>query len=211
MYDTNYGLSEATGPGCVHLGMENINKVGAIGVPGFNWEIAIIDEECKQVPRGKVGELIVRGPGIMKGYYKNPEATNKALRNGWLHTGDMARQDKEGFIYLVDRKKDLIISGGENIFPVEIEDFLRANDNVKDAAVIGLPDRRLGETPVAIIELKPGRQLDEKTVLEFCSDLPRYKRPRQIFFDKVPRNPTGKIEKTKLREKYYDTSEAKVI
>lgn len=211
MYDTNYGLSEATGPGCVHLGLENIHKVGAIGVPGFNWEALIVNEEGKPVPRGKVGELILRGPGVMKGYYKNPEATSSSIRNGWLHTGDMARQDKEGYIYLVDRKKDLVISGGENIFPVEIEDFLRAHDDIKDAAVIGLPDRRLGEIPVAVVETKPGRKLSQEMVKEFCSGLPRYKRPQQIFFDKVPRNPTGKIEKTKLREKYVDTAEAKVI
>lgn len=210
-YDTNYGLSEATGPGCIHLGMENIHKVGAIGVPGFNWEISIVDENNKPVPRGKVGELIIKGPGVMKAYYKNEEATRLALRDGWLHTGDMARQDKEGFVYLVDRKKDLIISGGENIFPVEIEDFLRANDSIKDAAVIGLPDRRLGEVPVAIVELKPGRQLDEESVQTFCNDLPRYKRPRLVFFDDVPRNPTGKIEKTKLRKKYIEFNEAQVI
>jgi len=202
MYDTNYGLSESTGPGCVHLGIENIHKVGAIGVRGFNWEAMIVDDEGKPVPKGKVGELIVRGPGIMKGYYKNPEATSSVLKNGWLYTGDMARQDEDGFIYLVDRKKDIVISGGENIFPVEIEDFLRGHGDIKDAAVIGMPDRRLGEVPVAIVENKPGRELTEEMVLEFCQALPKYKRPRKVFFDKVPRNPTGKIEKPKLREKF---------
>lgn len=202
LYDTNYGLSEATGPGCVHLGIENIHKVGAIGIPGSNWEVMIVDEEGRPVPQGEVGELIVRGPGVMKGYYKNPEATKKILKNGWLYTGDMARQDEDGFIYLVDRKKDIVISGGENIFPVEIEDFLRTHDDIKDAAVIGMPDRRLGEVPVAIVEIKPGREITEEMVLEFCEALPKYKRPRRVFFDKIPRNPTGKIEKPKLREKY---------
>ena len=211
MYDTNYGLSEATGPGCIHLGTENIHKVGAIGIPGFNWEIRIVNEEGQQVPRGKVGELLLRGPGVMKGYYKNEAASSKALKDGWLHTGDMARQDKEGFIYLVDRKKDLIISGGENIFPVEIEDYLRAHKSIKDTAVIGLPDRRLGEVPVAVVELKPGEHLDEESILSFCSDLPRYKRPQQVFFDKIPRNPTGKIEKTKLRQQYCETGQAQVV
>lgn len=206
LYDTNYGLSEASGPGCVHLGIENIHKVGAIGVPGYKWEAMIVDEEGKPVPQGKVGELIVKGPGVMKGYYKNPEATRKVLRDGWLYTGDMARQDEEGFIYLVDRKKDIVISGGENIFPVEIEDFLRTHDDIKDAAVIGMPDKRLGEVPVAIVEIKPGREVTEQAILDFCEALPRYKRPRRVFFDKVPRNPTGKIEKPKLREKYCSES-----
>lgn len=202
LYDTNYGLSESTGPGCVHLGMENIHKVGAIGKPGFNWEALIVDAEGRPVPQGGVGELIVRGPGVMKGYYHNPEATAQVLKNGWLFTGDMAKQDEDGFIYLVDRKKDVVIMGGENIFPVEIEEFLRGHDDIKDVAVIGMPDRRLGEIPVAIVEVKSGRTLTEETVLEYCQDLPRYKRPRQVFFDKVPRNPTGKIEKPKLREKF---------
>lgn len=201
-YDTNYGLSESTGPGCVHLGMENMHKVGAIGLPGFNWETMIVDSSGNPVPQGNVGELIVRGPGVMKGYYKNPEATSNVLKNGWLYTGDMAQQDEDGFIYLVDRKKDVVITGGENIFPVEIEDFLRSHDDIKDVAVIGMPDNRLGEIPVAIVEVKPGRKLSEAMVIEFCEKLPRYKRPHKVFFDKVPRNPTGKIEKPKLREKY---------
>jgi acyl-CoA synthetase (AMP-forming)/AMP-acid ligase II len=201
-YDTNYGLSESTGPGCVHLGLENIHKVGAIGVPGFNWEIKIVDEAGNPVSAGKVGELVVRGPGVMKGYYKNPEATSKVLKDGWLYTGDMARKDRDGFIYLVDRKKDVVIMGGENIFPVEIEDFLRSHEDIRDAAIIGMPDQRLGEIPVAIVELKPSSTLTEESILEFCQALPRYKRPRMVFLDQVPRNPTGKIEKPKLREKY---------
>jgi acyl-CoA synthetase (AMP-forming)/AMP-acid ligase II len=201
-YDTNYGLSESTGPGCVHLGIENINKVGAIGVPGFNWEIKIVNENGNPVPGGKVGELVVRGPGVMKGYYKNSEATDKVLKNGWLYTGDMAWQDKDGFIYLVDRKKDVVITGGENIYPVEIENFLQAHDDIKDVAVIGMPDKRLGEIAVAVIELKSGRELTEEAVFEYCQALPKYKRPRRIIFDKVPRNPTGKIEKPRLREKW---------
>ncbi len=202
LYDTNYGLSESIGPGCVHLGVENIHKVGAIGKPGHNWEARIVDENLSPVPQGEVGELAVRGPGVMKCYYKDPKATEAVLKNGWLLTGDMARMDEDGFIYLVDRKKDVIISGGENIYPVQIEDFLRAHDAIKDAAVIGLPDERVGEIAAAIIELKPGARCTEEDIFEFCRELPRYKRPRRIIFDKVPRNPTGKIEKPKLREKY---------
>ncbi len=201
-YDTNYGLSESIGPGCVHLGVENIHKVGAIGKPGFGWEAKIVNERGETVTGDQVGELIVRGPGIMLCYYKNEEATNEVLKDGWLYTGDMAKYDEDGFIYLVDRKKDVVISGGENLYPVQIEDFLRTNDKIKDVAVIGLPDPRLGEIAAAIIELKEDVTSSEEEINEFCKALPRYKRPRKIIFDKVPRNPTGKIEKPVLREKY---------
>ena len=193
------GVNQA---GCVHLGVKNIRKVGAIGKPGYNWEAKITDDRGCPVVRGQVGELAVRGPGVMKCYYKDPEATAAVLRDGWLLTGDMARMDEDGFIYLVDRKKDVIISGGENLYPVQIEDFLRTNDAIKDVAVIGLPDKRLGEIAAAIIEPKPDCRCTEEGIAAFCAPLPRYKRPRRIIFDKVPRNPTGKIEKPRLREKY---------
>ena len=124
------------------------------------------------------------------------------LHDGWLWTGDMAMQDEDGFIYLVDRKKDVIISGGENIYPVQIEDFLRANSKIKDVAVIGLPDQRLGEISAAIIEVKPGETMTAEEVDNFCKALPRYKRPHKVIFADVPRNPTGKIEKPKLRSIY---------
>ncbi len=201
-YDTNYGLSESTGPGCVHLGVGNIHKVGAIGKPGYRWQVRIVDEDHKTVERGEVGELAVSGPGVMREYYRDPEATKKALVDGWLYTGDMACEDEEGFIFLVDRKKDVIIMGGENLYPVQIEDFIRGHDDVKDVAVIGLPDARLGEIAAAIVELKPGRQTTEEELAEFCLGLPRYKRPKKFIFADVPRNPTGKIEKPKLRDKY---------
>ncbi len=207
-YDTDYGLSESTGPGCVHLGMENEHKVGAIGLAGFNWETNIMDEEGNPVPQGEVGELVVRGDGVMKEYYKNPEATAKAIRNGWLFTGDMAKQDEDGFIFLVDRKKDLIICGGENVFPVEVEDFLHAHSSVKDVAAIGLPDERLGEVVTVVIDLVPGKTLTEEEVLKFCEKLPKYKRPKKVFFGEVPRNPTGKIEKPKLRKQYIGMEES---
>ncbi len=201
-YDTNYGLSESTGPGCVHLGMDHIHKVGAIGVPGYGWKVKIVDEGNVPVPQGEVGELCVKGPGVMVCYYHNQEATGEVLENGWLHTGDMARQDGEGFIFLVDRKKDVIISGGENLYPVQIEDFLSAYPKIHDVAVIGLPDQRLGEIAAAIVQIKEGMSCTESEINQFCMDLPRYKRPRKIIFADVPRNPTGKIEKPKLREKY---------
>ena len=201
-YDTNYGLSESIGPGCVHLGVENIHKVGAIGKAGYGWQTKIIDEQGNTVARGETGELAVKGPGVMVCYYNDPKATAEVLHDGWLYTGDMAMEDEDGFIFLVDRKKDVIISGGENIYPVQIEDFLRTNNAILDVAVIGLPDSRLGEISAAIIELKPGVTCTEEDIDTFCKKLPRYKRPRKVIFAHVPRNATGKIEKPKLREMY---------
>lgn len=202
-YDTNYGLSESIGPGCVHLGVENIHKVGAIGVPGYGWETKIVDENRVEVAKGDVGELAVKGPGVMKCYYKDEKASKEVLDDeGWLYTGDMAMQDEDGFYFLVDRKKDVIISGGENIYPVQIENFLSKHPAIKDVAVIGIADKRLGEITAAIIELKPGMIATEDEINTFCNELPRYKRPRKIIFADVPRNPTGKIEKPKLRQIY---------
>jgi acyl-CoA synthetase (AMP-forming)/AMP-acid ligase II len=207
-YDTNYGLTESTGPGCIHLGLENMHKVGAIGVPGFDWEFQIVDEKLKPVVQGSPGELIIKGPGVMKEYYKNPEATAATIVDGWLLTGDVARQDEDGFIWLVDRKKDVIITGGENIYPVEIEDVLMGHPKIQDAAVIGLPSLRLGEIATAIIKTKPGCDLTKAEVDDFCNRLARYKRPRKIIFGDVPRNPTGKIEKPKLRKQYAGQTES---
>lgn len=202
-YDTNYGLSESIGPGCVHLGVENIRKVGAIGKAGYGWQTRIVDDAHRDVEQGEVGELAVKGDGVMVCYYRDEKATAAVLADGWLFTGDMAREDEEGFIYLVDRKKDVIITGGENLYPVQIEDFIRSCNAVRDVAVIGLPDARLGEIAAAIVELKPEyADTTADDINAFCAALPRYKRPRKIIFDKVPRNPTGKIEKPKLREKY---------
>ena len=201
-YDTNYGLSESIGPGCVHLGVENIHKVGAIGKAGFGWEVKIVDENGNTVERGQVGELAVKGPGVMKCYYRDEKATADTLKDGWLFTGDMAQEDEDGFIFLVDRKKDVIISGGENLYPVQIEDFLRSHPAIKDVAVIGLPDNRLGEIAAAIISVKEGQTCTEEDITTFCQKLPRYKRPHKIIFADVPRNPTGKIEKPKLRAIY---------
>lgn len=205
-YDTNYGLSESIGPGCVHLGVENIHKVGAIGKAGYGWEVKIVDENGNEVAQGSVGELVIKGPGVMTCYYNNEEATAEVLKDGWLYSGDMAQMDEDGFIYLVDRKKDVIISGGENLYPVQIEDFIRKYSKVKDVAVIGLPDKRLGEIATAIIETVKGVACTEEEINEFCKEMPRYKRPRKIIFADIPRNPTGKIEKPKLREIYHSSN-----
>lgn len=202
LYDTNYGLSESTGPGCVHLGVENVHKVGAIGVPGYRWKCKIVDENLEEVPFGEVGELCVTGPGVMTCYYNDPKATEETIVDGWLRTGDMAMQDEDGFYFLVDRKKDVIVSGGENIYPVQIENFLSNFAKVNDVAVIGLPDARLGEITGAIISIKDGMTCTEEEIEEFCKGLPRYKRPKKVIFADVPRNATGKIEKPVLRKKY---------
>jgi acyl-CoA synthetase (AMP-forming)/AMP-acid ligase II len=138
----------------------------------------------------------------MKCYYNDEQSTKEILHGDWLFTGDMAMEDEDGFIFLVDRKKDVIITGGENLYPVQIEDFIRRFDEVKDVAVIGLPDPRLGEIAAAIIELKEGYTLTEEQLEDYCASLPRYKRPKKIIFADVPRNPTGKIEKPKLRKMY---------
>ncbi len=203
LYDTNYGLSESIGPGAVHLGMENIEHVGAIGIAGYGWQTKIVNEKRETVARGEVGELALKGAGVMLRYHKDEKATNEVLsEDGWLYTGDMAKESEDGFIYLVDRKKDVIITGGENLYPVQIEDYLRKHDAINDVAVIGLPDARLGEIAAAIIQVKDGAVLTEEEVNNFCQRLPRYQRPRKIIFAQVPRNPTGKIEKPKLRKLY---------
>jgi acyl-CoA synthetase (AMP-forming)/AMP-acid ligase II len=202
-YDDNYGLTESTGPGCLHLGMENIHKLGSNGKAGFNWELRIVDDDDRDVKPGTPGELIAQGNGVMKEYYKNPELTAQTLRNGWLHTGDVARMDEDGFIYIIDRKKDVIITGGENIYPVELESVIHHYLKVKDVCVIGVPDERLGEIAAAVIEPVPGVTITEEEIAAHCEqNLPHFKRPRKIIFDKVPRNPTGKLEKAKLRQKY---------
>ena len=208
-YDTNYGLSEGMGPGSVHLGVGNIHKVGAIGIPGFGWEAKLIDGNGETLAEMEsVGELCLKGPALMNCYYNNPEATEEALVDGWLLTGDIARRDADGFYWLVDRKKDVVISGGENIYPVEIEAFMSDYEPIKDVAVIGTPDQRLGEIATAIVEIKPEFKdsVTEKDINDFCLALPRYKRPRKIIFADVPRNSTGKIEKPVLRERYGATN-----
>jgi acyl-CoA synthetase (AMP-forming)/AMP-acid ligase II len=204
-YDTSYGLSEGGGPGVTHLGMENEHKIGAIGKPSIIWDVRVVREDGTDVNIDEVGEIIVKGSGVMKGYYKNPEATAQTVRDGWLHSGDLAKIDEDGFITIVDRKKDLIICGGENVYPVEIETVLQKHSKVHDVAVIGVPDERLGESITAVIQPIPGEMPTEAEMFSYCEkNLPRYKRPRQIIFAKVPRNATGKLEKPKLRKAYME-------
>ncbi len=201
-YDISYGLSEATGPGTIHLGCENEDMIGSIGKPSIMCDARIVDEG-KDVPVDKVGEIILKSNHVMKEYYKNPELTSNTIINGWLYTGDLGKKDKNGFFYIVDRKKDLIISGGENIYPVEIEAVLQKHPKVHDVAVIGVPDERLGEVIAAVIQPVQEGTLTEAEIFAYGEEnLPRYKRIRQVIFAEVPRNATGKLEKPKLRKAY---------
>ncbi len=203
-YEENYGLTESSGP-CMHLGLENIHKLGSMGYPRLNLDARIVNDKDEDVPVGTVGEMIMKGNNIMKEYYKNPEQTAQTLKNGWLYTGDLVRQDEDGFIYYIDRKKDLIISGGENIFPVDLEAALIGQPKVRDVAIIGIPDDRYGEVVAAVVQPKEGVDLTEEEMRAYFEpQLPKYAWPRIILFGDVPRNPTGKIEKPKLRERYAD-------
>jgi acyl-CoA synthetase (AMP-forming)/AMP-acid ligase II len=204
-YEINYGLTESSGPGCIHIGIDNDKKLGSLGKAGFNWEAQIVNEEGAQAAVGEVGEIIVRGNGVMKEYYRNPEKTAEALRKGWLYTGDMGRFDEDGYIWLVDRKKEIIIYGGENIHPSEIEELLQTHPYIHDVGVLGIRDERLGEVVAAVIELEPNSPREAEAEIEaFCREkLPRYKRPRRIIFDKVLRSPTGKIEKLRMKRVYF--------
>lgn len=201
-YDSSYGLTESGGPGCLDLGINNFKKSGSIGRPVAGWKAKAVDCNGREVKEGKIGELLVKGANMMRCYYKNETETMAVKVDGWLHTGDMVKKDSDGFYYLVDRKKDIIIRGGENIYPVPIENFLRSHELVKDVAIFGLPHCRLGEAVVALVELNPGTSCTENELLEFCKSLPKYQRPQKIIFGNVPRNPTGKIEKSKLRKQY---------
>jgi len=203
-YEENYGLTETAGP-CMHLGLENFHKLGSFGYPRINIDARVVDDNGNDVPAGTVGEMIIKGANVMKCYYKNPEKTAETLRNGWLYTGDLVKQDEEGFISYIDRKKDLIISGGENIFPVDLEAVLIGQPKVKDVAIIGIPDDRYGEVVAAVVQPKEGVELTEEEMRAYFEpELPKYAWPRIILFGDVPRNPTGKIEKPKLRERYND-------
>lgn len=202
LFHACYGLTESSGPGCIYY--DESCPPGSLGKVGFNWEARVVDDDGNPLPPGMVGELCIKGDGVLKEYYKNPELSAKTIRKGWLFTGDLVRMDEQGFFYIVDRKKDVVIYGGEKVYPKEIENVLMQHSKIFDVAVIGVPDKRLGEIPVAVITPKKGVKLTEEEVFKFCDeqDIPRYRRPRRIIFDSVPRSPTGKIEKPKLREKY---------
>jgi fatty-acyl-CoA synthase len=203
VYDV-YGCTEASPNITILKAKDSLRKRACVGPPLPFLEVRIVDDLERDILAGGVGELICRGPNVMKGYYKDRKATREVLRGGWLHTGDLARMDEEGFVYIVDRKKDTIVSGGENIYPREIEEVLYHHPKIQEAAVIGVPDRVWGESVKVMVVLQKGEEMKEEEVIEYCKNrLASYKKPRSVeFVEDLPRNPSGKVLKTVLREKY---------
>jgi O-succinylbenzoate-CoA ligase len=188
------------------------HRLTSMGKEGINAQLRIVDNEDREMPRGQIGEIIIRGQHVMKGYWKDPEQTARALRNGWLHTGDMGYMDEDGYVFLVDRKKDMIITGGENVYPREIENLLFEHPVISDAAVIGVPDEKWGESIKAFVVLKEGAEAGEEEIIEYCkSSLASYKKPKSVeFLKEIPRNPSGKVLKRVLREPYWKGMERKI-
>lgn len=199
---TAFGQTECSPVTCVLRGEDSVRKIGSVGTPMIGVEVRVVDPEMNDVPRGEVGEIVYRGPTVMREYWGRPDATAEAFRGGWFHSGDLVREDPDGYLYVVDRAKDMIISGGENVYSAEVEDVLAAHPGIADVAVIGVPDPRWGETPLAVVvPADPTAPPDLDAVVAWCADrLTRYKRPTRIaVVDALPRNPTGKVLKTELR------------
>ena len=201
VYDV-YGLTEASPCITILNAADSLRKDGSVGKALPFLEARIVDDNGRSLAAGEVGELICRGPNVMKAYHRNPQETEKAIRDGWLYTGDLARMDEEGFYYIVDRKKEMIVSGGENIYPREVEEVLMGHPAVADVAVIGVPHPTWGETVKAFIALREGYTLDDREVIEYCKKhLASYKKPTAVdFVAAIPRNPSGKALKRLLRE-----------
>lgn len=198
-----YGLTESCGPACLINPEDAITHAGSTGKPFFHTDVRVVDEAGTDVAPGTPGEVLVRGKHVMKGYWNRPDATAETIRDGWLHTGDVATVDAEGFVYINDRKKDMIISGGENIYPAEIENVILSHPKVREVAVIGQPSAKWGESPLAVV-VKQDDSLTEADVVEWSrGKLAGYKRPRTVrFVDEIPRNPAGKILKRVLRDRF---------
>ncbi len=200
LFKQGYGLTEV-GPNCFALDDRKVKeKIGSVGRPVFHGRASLVDDQGREVPSGEVGELIMSGPHVFSGYWNNREATEKALSNGWFHTGDLARCDGDGFYYIVDRKKDMFISGGENVFPVEIENVLYQYPAVAEAAVVGVPHPKWGEVGRAYVSFQEGASATEEELLKHCREhLAKYKVPREVIIkDSLPKSPAGKILKRSL-------------
>jgi long-chain acyl-CoA synthetase len=196
-----YGLTEVTtaataNPVC------GVRKPGSVGLPLPDLEVKVFDEQDRELSPGEVGEVVIRGPAVMKGYYNNPEATAETLRGGWLHTGDLGKKDEDGYLYILDRKKDMIICSGYNVYPREIEEVLHTHPAVLEAAVIGIPDPKRGESPMAFVIPRPGKKVAEEELIQFCKEnLANYKVIKALkFVEEFPRNPNRKVLKRELRE-----------
>jgi O-succinylbenzoate-CoA ligase len=198
-----YGLTETCGPACLINPEDAIAKAGSTGKAFFHTEVRVVNDQGQDVSAGEVGEVIIAGRHLMKEYWNRPEATAETIRDGWLHSGDLATIDKEGFVYIQDRKKDMIISGGENVYPAELENAILAHEGVREVAVIGLPSDKWGESPLAIV-VPSDPSLTADQILEYCrGKLARFKLPKAVeFVEESPRNPTGKILKRVLREQF---------
>ena len=195
-----YGQTECT-VCCTSNPVHGKRKPGTVGLPLPSVEVAVVDDQDRPLPAGQAGQVVVRGPNVMRGYLRRPEESAEVLRNGWLHTGDVGRFDQDGYLTLVDRIKDVIIRGGENIYPKEIEDVLYTDPAVLEAAVVGQPDPVLGEQPVAFVVLRHGHDARPADLIEHCrASLARYKVPREVYIEKaVPKNAIGKVDKRALR------------
>jgi acyl-CoA synthetase (AMP-forming)/AMP-acid ligase II len=197
-----YGLSECT-VCCTANPLHGLRKPGTVGLPLPDVDVGVIDSDGRLLPAGDAGEVVVRGPNVMRGYLGRPEESAQTLRGDWLHTGDVGRFDQDGYLMLVDRVKDLIIRGGENIYPKGIEDVLYAHPSVLEAAVVGQPDAVFGEQPVAFVVFRPGRVANPDDLIAHCrATLAWYKVPREVYIEEVlPKNAVGKIAKPVLRER----------
>lgn len=199
-----FGMTETTAGACILGNEDAVRKHGSVGKPLIHMQMRIVDENDQDVRPGETGELVVRGPNVFSEYWNKPEATAEAFRGGWFHTGDLARQDEEGFFYIVDRKKDMLISGGENVYPTEVEHVLYRYPGVQEVTVIGVPDETWGEVPMALVVPAGDAEITLEDIQEFCRDkLARFKTPKQLaVLDELPRTATGKVLKRELRKQY---------
>ena len=197
-----WGMTELCGPGSFVNIEEILERPGSAGTPYFNVEFRLVDYMGQAVDAGQVGELLVKAPHVMMGYWNRPDATAQTLQDGWLHTGDLARFDEDGFLYVIDRKKDMLVSGGENVYPAEIERVIREIPQVNEVSVVGIPDDKWGEVPRAFIRIVQGSELSEQAVVSHCREkLAGYKVPKSIIFlADLPKTPSGKVLKRLLRE-----------
>ncbi|MBU2547908.1 MAG: long-chain fatty acid--CoA ligase [Proteobacteria bacterium] len=211
LYDC-FGQTEMNAAVTVLMAQDTLRKPASVGLPLPSLEVRAVDDDDNDVPVGEVGEAVYRGPTVMKEYYKNPEATREVMRSGWFHSGDLIKIDEDGFIYVVDRKKDMIISGGENVYPAEVEEVLYAHPDILEVAVFGVPDPKWGESVKATVVLKPGKKLTQEEVIEYCKkNLASYKKPKSIdFIDALPKSAAGKILKTTLRGPYWANLDKKI-
>ena len=201
LYDI-YGCTEASPVVTILKGRDSLRKDGSVGRAVAFMDVRVFDENDQEAPVGQVGEIVCRGPNVMPRYHNDPEATAKALRNGWLHTGDLAYMDEDGFFFFVDRKKDMIVSGGENIYPREVEEVLAGHPDILEAAMVAMPDPTWGESARVFVVTQPGKPMSSEEVIEFCKqNLASYKKPKRVdFVDELPRNASGKVLKRKLRD-----------